>query len=206
MNGTSGPERTGVAVLLGIALLMFFFPLLVIHVPIAGDQSVSGYDVLSKMTQLQHNFDADKLPRPQTINSPLTNTEAKTTPADIPASLQLAWLLPVFVLAAFTCSALALVDLFGYQKATKVLSLAGSCFGVFAIVDAAIISSDMRTLMTQSMEDGLKDNPFAGLGALVANSFQLRAGAGLYILTGCLLLVLLVTHTHLLSRIRLATV
>ena len=49
------PERLGIAAILGIALLTFFFPLLVIHVPIAGDQSVSGYDVFSRVTEFQHD-------------------------------------------------------------------------------------------------------------------------------------------------------
>src|ERR1700730_9612497 len=45
---TSG-ERRSIAVLGVIALMTFFFPLLWIHVPIAGDQTFTGDDAVSRI-------------------------------------------------------------------------------------------------------------------------------------------------------------
>jgi|SRR6516225_11488796 len=190
---TARAQRSSIAVLLGIALLMFFFPLLDIHVPVAGDQSVSGYELFSKMTEFRHNFDANAsatIPTDE-VSSPST-TAAKPLSLDMPLSLQFARLVPLFIFAAFTSAALALVALLNHQEAIKMLLLGGGCFGILTIVDVAIIDSDMRTWMTQSLADNLKDNPFAAFGTLVANSFHLDVGAGLYMLTGCLLLAALV--------------
>ncbi len=40
-------ERNSIVACCALAVLLFFFPLVTIHVPIAGDQDVSGYDVFS---------------------------------------------------------------------------------------------------------------------------------------------------------------
>ena len=71
-----------------------------------------------------------------------------------------------------------------------------------AIVNVVTLSSDLKTWMAQSMKDSLRDNPFAGLGAMVMNSFELRAGAALYVLALCLFLAAFVSYTRLLSRIQ----
>lgn len=44
-------ERLVVGLLLVVALLTFFFPLMTLQIPVLGSQSVSGYDIFSKTRQ-----------------------------------------------------------------------------------------------------------------------------------------------------------
>src|SRR2546422_6622117 len=96
------PERLIVALLAVIAATTFFFPLLSIRVPIAGDQEVTGYDTASRIRQLTHEVRSAsgqgpgqgedgkpsiRLPRP----SPRTNSTAARA---MPASVRLSWLIP----------------------------------------------------------------------------------------------------------------
>ena len=50
-------ERKLTMVCCALSLLLFFFPLLTIKVPIAGDQEVRGYDVFSKVNGLRKNLE-----------------------------------------------------------------------------------------------------------------------------------------------------
>src|SRR6266436_8662879 len=56
-------ERNSIVACCALALLLFFFPLVTIHVPVAGDQDVSGYDVFSKLTEFR-----EKLQPPDAIS------------------------------------------------------------------------------------------------------------------------------------------
>jgi hypothetical protein len=201
-------ERAIIAVLLGVALLMFFFPILIIHVPIAGDQSVTGYDVFAKAKQFQQNIDAgthqDPNPKPANLPSrPVMNQKAQPEISDVPASLKNAWTMPLLIFATFTCAALALLSVFTFKDATSALGIVGGLCGVLAIVNVIVIGSDFKTWLAQSMKVAEQDSPFAGIGALMFNSFNLTVGIGLYALTFCLFLTAFFVHTRVLSRVRL---
>ena len=44
-------ERSAMGILLLVGLVTFFFPLVTFQVPVLGDQSLTGYDILSKITR-----------------------------------------------------------------------------------------------------------------------------------------------------------
>src|SRR5438445_13661249 len=99
-------EKSAIMTLAGIALLMFFFPLLVIQAPIIGEQDVSGYDVFSKVRQFSSQVEKHS-GEPETPAHPngRQETRAQSEPAP-PLSLRLAWLLPVTITFAFIFSAI----------------------------------------------------------------------------------------------------
>src|SRR6266446_9576212 len=52
----SNVERNAIVGCCVLSLLLFFFPLLTIQIPIAGQQDVSGYDVFSKLTEFREKL------------------------------------------------------------------------------------------------------------------------------------------------------
>src|SRR6266404_6335216 len=105
-------ERNSIASCCVLSLLLFFFPLLTIHVPVAGDQDVTGYDFISKLNDFRKN-----LKPANTSSSP-----------DLPLSVRLAWLIPVFLVGAFLYAAVALISAFKSVKLSRMAStLGGGC-------------------------------------------------------------------------------
>jgi hypothetical protein len=190
--------------LAGIALLTFFFPLISMHVPIAGDQTVSGYDIVSKMNNLRQSLTT---PSGGQIQLPQPPPQSDLR---LPLSLRMVWLLPVLIIAAFVCALLALLAAWISLKVSRGASTVGAVCGLSGIVYLTILNSDVHTMMQQAMTKNateLKDNPFAALaqtlGNLMVGAFQVKAGTGLYTLVICLAAVALITHSRVLSRIRL---
>src|SRR5438552_4825477 len=101
-------ERNAIVACCVLSLLLFFFPLLTIHVPIAGEQDVSGYDVYSKLTEFREKL---KPPDATSQTSPYTGRPRMPRP-DMPLSIQLAWLTPLAIIIAFISAAIALVSAF----------------------------------------------------------------------------------------------
>src|SRR5438552_18797514 len=101
-------ERNAIVACCVLSLLLFFFPLLTIHVSIAGDQDVSGYDVFSKLTEFR-----EKLKPPDTTSTSTPhNASPRTQPPDLPLSVQLGWLMPLALIIAFLSAAIALITAF----------------------------------------------------------------------------------------------
>src|SRR5947199_10504675 len=99
-NPWTTPERPIVALLAAIAALTFFFPLLSIRVPIAGDQEVTGYDTASRIRQLTHDVRCASGQGPErgddgkpSISLPGTaaRRHSRATPS-LPASDRISWL------------------------------------------------------------------------------------------------------------------
>ena len=213
-NRWTTPERLIVALLAAIAALTFFFPLLSISLPIAGDQEVTGYDTASKIRQLTHEVRSAsghgddgkpsiKLPRPPRGNA--------SSVATLPASVRFSWLIPVFVVGAFGCALLTVLGSLVSLPVARIASTLGTACGVLALLHLTVMNSDIHSVLNDSVQrwaGGRKGNPLAGLaqtlGSALVGGVSLTPGAGLYVLAVSLGLAALVTHSRLLSRIHLA--
>jgi hypothetical protein len=80
-------ENWTIAILTCIALLTFFFPLMAMHMPIAGDQRISGYDVVSKTLSLTEELDSN----PQAS----VGSSSAAPGINLSLSLQMVWLIPL---------------------------------------------------------------------------------------------------------------
>jgi hypothetical protein len=189
-----------------LSLLLFFFPLLTIHVPIAGEQEVSGYDVFSKLTEFR-----EKLKPPDgSQTNPYTATPRTPLP-DMPLSIQLGWLTPLAIIVAFVCAAIALVTAFKAIRISRIVCVIGAVCAGAAILHITIMNSDLHSWLAESMKTAqseLKGNPFAGLaeniGTLMLNAFQIKPGWGVYTLLVLLGLAAVLGFSRVLSRLRVA--
>ncbi len=190
-----------------LSLLLFFFPLLTIHVPIAGEQDISGYDVFSKLTEFR-----DKLKPPDATASPNPYTATpRTQPPDLPLSLQLGWLTPFAIIVAFVSAAIALVTAFKAIHISRIVCVIGAVCAGAAILHITIMNSDLHSWLTESMKTSqseLKGNPYAGLaeniGSLMLNAFQIKPGWAIYGLLVLLGLAAVLGFSRVLSRLRVA--
>ena len=202
-------ERNAIVGCCVLSLLLFFFPLLTIHVPIAGEQDVSGYDAYSKLTEFRHKL---KPPDATSQTSPYTG-RPRTSRPDMPLSIQLAWLTPLAIIIAFISAAIALVSAFKAIHVSRILCVIGAVCAGAAILHITIMNSDLHSWLAESMKTAqseLKGNPFAGLaeniGTLMLNAFQIKPGWGVYALLILLGLAAVLGFSRVLSRLRVAPV
>jgi len=201
-------ERIGFGLILCIALLMAFEPLVRLHDP-NGPKVSDAFELRAGLTQLQSELRMIATIEPSPASgasvSPVTATPAILGPLPMPFSLRMASLVPWCVFAALAFALLALVDLLSFQKGVALLSLAGGCLGAIAVVHVLLLGSDVQSWTENSMLKAvLTSSANSGLGAriLMANSFLISPGVGLYVLTSCLLLVPLLSFTHAVPRLR----
>jgi hypothetical protein len=196
-------ERNSIITCCALSLFLFFFPLLTIHMPIAGDQDVSGYDVFSKVSEFR-----DKLQPSDTrsTSTPHIRNPGTLVP-DLPLSIRLAWLMPLALILAFVSAAVALIAAFKNPKAARVVCIIGACFSAAAILHTTIMNSDLHSWLADSMKTAPseKHNPFAGLaenfGTLIVNAFQIKPGWGVYALVVLLSLAAALGFSRALSRL-----
>jgi hypothetical protein len=123
----------------------------------------------------------------------------------MPFSIRAASIVPWCVFAALVFSLLALVDLLSFQKGVALLSLVGGCFGAVAVLHVLLLSSDVLSWTESLMSiTELSASADSALGAsiLMANSFLISPGAGLYVLTTCLLLMPFLSLSSAVPRLR----
>src|SRR2546428_4833196 len=199
-------ERNAIVGCCVLSILLFFFPLLTIHVPIAGEQDVSGYDVFSKLTEFR-----EKLKPPDASQTNPYTATPRTPPPDMPLSIQLGWLTPLAIIVAFVCAAIALVTAFKAIHISRVVCVIGAVCAAAAILHITIMNSDLHSWLAESMKTAqseLKGNPFAGLaeniGTLMLNAFQIKPGWGIYALLVLLGLAAVLGFSRVLSRLRVA--
>ena len=201
----SSLERNAIVACCVLSLLLFFFPLLTIHVPIAGDQDVSGYDVFSKLTEFREKL---KPPNTKSTSTPY-NASPRTQPPDLPLSVQLGWLMPLALIIAFLSAAIALITAFKAIHISRIVCVIGAACSAAAILHITIMNSDIHSWLSESMKTAqpeLKNNPYAGLAqnlsALIVNAFQIKPGWGVYTLLVLLGLAAVLGFSRVLSRLR----
>jgi hypothetical protein len=202
----SNVERNVIVGCCVLSLLLFFFPLLAIQIPIAGQQDVSGYDVFSKLTEFR-----EKLKPPDASQTNPYAATPQTPPPDMPLSIQLGWLTPLAIIVAFVCAAIALVTAFKAIHISRIVCVVGAVCAVAAILHITIMNSDLHSWLAESMKTAqaeLKGNPYAGLaeniGTLMLNAFQIKPGWGVYALLVLLGLAAVLGFSRVLSRLRVA--
>ena len=200
-------ERIGFGLSLCIALLMTFGPLVRLHDP-GGARVSDAFDLRAGITQLQSEVRLfafiKSSPSSGASVSPVGATPATPEPLPMPFTLRTASIVPLSVFAALVFSLLALVDLLSFNKGVALLSLAGGCFGAVALLHVLLLGSALQS-WTEKMTNiaGLSSPGYSTLGEriLMANSFLISPGVGLYVLTTCLLLVPLLSFTRSVPRI-----
>lgn len=212
-NGFTLAERWTVAGLGAIAALTFFFPLFSIHIPIVGDQDVTGYNTASRIRQLTQQVRSasghgqDGKPSIKWPRIPGTKSGA---PSRVPLTIRFSWLIPVFIIGAFACAVLTLVGAFISWRASKLASALGAVLAVLALLHLTAMNSDIHNMLQDTLQQGTaghKGNLLEGLaqalGSALVGALKLTPGAGLYVLAISLGLAALLAHSRLISRMRL---
>lgn len=183
-------ERIGFALILCIAQFMFFQPLVRVHGP-NGSQVADAFNVRSELSQLQSNLRVMMSVRYSTDTMPM------------PFSLRMASLVYWFVFVALGFCLLALLDHFFFHKAVAIFSLMGGCAAAIAVLHVMLMGSDLQSwtevLMNAALINSPKD-PSAVM--MMANSFLVSPGYGLYVLTACLFSVPFLSFTRGVPRVR----
>jgi hypothetical protein len=201
-------ERVGFGLILCIALLMAFGPLVRLHDP-NGSRVSDALDMRAGLAQWQSELPNVVLAKSSLDTgasvSPVTATTATPGPSAMPFSLRWASIVPWLVFTALAFSLLALLDLLFIQKAAALLSLAGGCSGAIAVLHVLMMGSDVQswTEKLMSMRELSAPGDYVALGTriLMANSFLVSPGVGLYVLATCLLLVPLLSFTRAVPRL-----
>jgi hypothetical protein len=201
-------ERYGLGLLLFVALLMAFAPLARLHDP-NGARVSNAFDLPSGIRQLQSELRIvapikSSLYRDSDVG-PATATPATPGPLPLPFSIQTAAIVPWCVFAALVFSLLALLDLLFVQKWFELLSLIGGFSSAIALLYVLVLSSDLLAwtdaLMSINELSSPGDRTLSGR-ILMANSFMISPGIGLYALAACLLLAPFLSITHTIPRVR----
>ncbi|HXA82367.1 MAG TPA: hypothetical protein VNY56_04620 [Methylomirabilota bacterium] len=200
-------ERIGFGLLLFIGLVAAFEPLVRIHDP-NGTRVSDAFDLRSGISQLQTELRI-VAPIKASVYSGPADSPATTTPATpgtlpVPFSIRTAAIVPWCVFAALVFSLLALLDILFVQKGVAVLSLTGGFLAATALLHVLVLDSDLQAWTDALMSINERSSPGdSALGAqiLMANSFFIIPGIGLYVLTACLLLVPFLSVTRAVPRI-----
>ncbi|HLW78658.1 MAG TPA: hypothetical protein VKU44_03575 [Terriglobia bacterium] len=209
----TGSERVLTATLAAIAALTFFLPLFSIHLPMLGDEEVTGYDTAAKIRQLTEQVrsltghgqsgSSPRLPRLPSTGAGGASGE----PSTLPASIRFSWLIPVLIIAAFAGAVLTLLGSLVSLTLARIASAAGAVSGLLALLHLWLMDSDIHQALQESIQKGIgggKGGFLAGLAQAVGNAvvgaFSLRPGAALFVLTGALGVAVLLAYTRPLSR------
>ena len=208
MVAKGNKERAVIGLVLGLALLMFFAPLVSVHGAFAGDQSYNALNVSAQLTQLRSALQASSSAFSHGGGGSSGSASEKpevTEQLSLPFALQTEWLATLLIFAALACAALALLDQLSIAKGTGKLCLAGALFGVLAILQLFAMNAGMRIWSSRLIESGMlgsSQDPFVSMRMLMARSFQLDPGIGLYVLTACLFMASALSYTNAIPRIQ----
>ena len=198
-------ERIGFGLILCIALLMFFQPLVTLRGP-NGTKGSNVFSIHYELSQLQSNLRVMANVK-YSSNRSASYVSAAAKPMAMPFSLRMASVVPWFAFVALAFCLLAclltLLDHFFFQKAIAIFSLLGGCAGAVAVLQVMLMGSDLRSwteiLMNTALINSAEDP--SGL-IMMASSFLVSPGFGLYVLTTCLFLVPFLSFTRAEPRLR----
>ena len=199
-------ERVAFGLILCIALLMFFQPLVRLHGPSAS-QVGNVFSIRSELSQLQSNLRVMATSKYSTDSGgslvSAAGTATAANPRGIPFSLRRAWLVPWFVFVALSFCLLALLDYLFFQKAVATFSLVGGCAGGIALLHVMLMGSDLQSWTEALMNTALINSPDDPSGLIrMASSLLVSPGLGLYVLTTCMFLVPFLSFTRAVPRVR----
>jgi len=171
---------------------------------------MSGYDMFSKTRELNEQLSTKRSEEPgsELWESASEPSKAATGEPPSPTSVQFAALVPLEATLGIACVVIALPGCFLKFKPryVKAVSITGSLASLIAILHLTVINSDLHTWLRKSMRAPAwdsRDNPFSGfaheVGNLVASSFQVNPGTGLYVLAVTLVLVAFLSYSRLLG-------
>lgn len=198
-------ERVIFGVILCIALVMFFQPIIRVHGP-NGSEVGDAFQLPYKMIELQTNLrivaaiSSPAAPGTSTAAEPASTAKPLTLPLSSRTTSQLYWL--IFTALAFWC--FAVLDLVLLRKAFAIFSLAGGCLCAIALFYLLRTGLDLRSwtqMITHSASPlDFPNDPWLSSRIMMANSFFVGPGFGLYVLTICLLLVPTLSFTGAIPR------
>ncbi|QNI31330.1 hypothetical protein H7849_19920 [Alloacidobacterium dinghuense] len=206
-------ERWIIGGLLAVALLTFFFPLVSLQIPIAGNIEASGYDVLSKATTLSQTIATLSSQSHMDARSASSGVVPRAPHAEnalsLPFSVQVLPLFPIEILIGLGCALLGLMFCVGGFDSSfvKICLTLGGAAAVVAILHMVVADSDLHTWFQERMlsdSSSPTNDSFAGLAqgfaAIVSNSVHIKPGAGLYVMATSLSLAAVISLSKVLSN------
>lgn len=189
-GGQSETERKIIGFIAGVAILMFFFPLVSFQAPIVGDIGFSGYDVITRLNEKLQGYQERRPTSLAGSNEPqATVNKGKGEGVDLPISVKIAWLIPLAITGAFLCALVVFLGAWLILRVPTSPAGGGALLGIIAIIHLKMFNSDVHGMIRSHLKastNHLQGNPFAGLAELAVSAFQIRPGIGLYVLTICL--------------------
>jgi hypothetical protein len=194
-------ERITFALLLCIALMMAITPLVKLHDP-TGPRVSDAFDLPAGMKQLQSELRI-VAPIKSSAYSGSAASAGTPGPLPVPFSIRIATIVPWCVFAALVFTLLALLDLFLVQKGVAVFGLTAGFLAAVALVHVLILGSDLQAWADALMSINELSSPgdsALGVRFLMANSFFIIPGVGLYVMTACLILAPFLSVTRAVPR------
>jgi hypothetical protein len=198
-------ERIGMGLVLCIALLMFYGPLVVLHGAFSGDESINALRIRSTLSQLRSGIETSSgFSTDQSVFPDVQGENPSTEkPLNLRFILSIGWLVPLSIFVALFYAALALIDLLFLRRAAGALSLLGGCCAALAIVLLLMLNSGIQSWTAELVQNAplrSGEDISAAMRLLMAHAFQVSPGPGLYVLASCLLLVAALSYSRAIPR------
>jgi hypothetical protein len=200
-SGGPSIEAWALALLACLALLMFFFPLASMRVPVAGNQNqpVHGYEVESKLYTFRDGLASGISSR---------SHHAGDIMRGLPLTVRLAWVAPVLILAAFGGAVLTLWGAFHNLALARKGSTIGASCGIAAVAYITAMNFSAHAMLQTFMDGHTVAPRDPAFGVLVQpavihlDALHVHAGVGLYILVVWLAAAAWVAHSRVLASVR----
>lgn len=198
----SGIEKWAIGVLGVIALIMFFFPLFTTNIPIVGERSFTGYDIVRHEEATSSVADEVSSPEP----SPNLASWQRPPELNIPTSLEYMYLIRIWIAIGFVGALMCIVGMLASRHIAAIGSLLGVAFVLLAVVHIKIANSDAHRMFEEffaEMRNRQGGDLLSGITELFAGGMNFTPGLGLYLMAGILGVAAFLINTGLLRKVRL---